>query len=178
MHPRPILTQASYFRYVQSRVKRVLPVVLLLFAIACSSTPKPTAKKAEPEEVVPTPVASSSSSAPPRRDCIIVQDENPVPVRVVGVLVKAAAASGASTDAPFLLRLSEPRCVIGLPRASFVREVYVATAGPDLRPLVDRKLLIEGNAIGGLSDMGGPAVIVLAKNIENAFGSDGTTPAP
>lgn len=144
-------------------VKGLVLVFLVGGALACASSSTPP----KPAPTEPAGVSSSPAPAPPRRDCIVVQDENPVPVRVVGVLVKAAASPGGA-DAPFVLRLSEPRCVIGLPRASFVREVYVATAGPDLRPLVERRLRIEGNAIGGLSDMGGPAVIVLAKDIENA----------
>jgi hypothetical protein len=174
-------------------VKRLIAGCVLLLASmsSCSSGPQKPKAKAEPDEPLASSSSSSSSSSaiapaspsttvssppPSRRECILVQDENPVPVRVVGVLKKASSPNG--TDAPFVLHLKEARCVIGLPRASFVREVYVATTGPDLRPLVDRPISITGNAIGGLSDMGGPAVIVLARDIENAVGANGTTPAP
>jgi len=64
------------------------------------------------------------------------------------------------------LRLDRPRCVVGLPRVGFLTDVAIATAGPDLRPLVDARVRIHGDAIAGENDMGGAAIVVLAKDIE------------
>ena len=64
------------------------------------------------------------------------------------------------------LRLDRPRCVVGLPRAGFLTEVAIATAGPDLRPLIDARVRIRGDVIAGENDMGGPALVVLAKDID------------
>lgn len=64
------------------------------------------------------------------------------------------------------LRLDRARCVVGLPRAGYLTEVAIATAGPDLRPLIESRVRIHGDVIAGENDMGGPALIVLAKDIE------------
>ena len=66
----------------------------------------------------------------------------------------------------FSLRLRRPRCVVGLPRSSFLTEVAVATAGPDLRPLIDAPVRLRGEAIAGENDMGGPAAVVVVKEVE------------
>ncbi len=66
----------------------------------------------------------------------------------------------------FTLRLGRPRCVVGLPRSSFLSEVAVATAGPDLRPLLDAHVRLRGDVIAGENDMGGSAVVVLVKEVE------------
>lgn len=100
---------------------------------------------------------SSESTA----GCIVLRaDFAPEPAIVEGLLAKT------SNDAapPFVMRLVRPRCVVGLERASFVTEVYVASTAADLRPLVGARLTITGDAIGGTNDLGGPAVILLAKD--------------
>lgn len=56
--------------------------------------------------------------------------------------------------------------MVGLAHAHLVTEVYIATSGPDLRPLVDQRLRITGATIGAMNDMGGSAIIILARDIE------------
>jgi hypothetical protein len=99
-------------------------------------------------------------------DCIVVQaDFATHPASIEGVLGKS---DDAKATAPFVLRLTRPRCVVGLPRASFVTEVFVASTNADLRPLVGARLRLTGDAIGGTTDLGAPAIILLAKDIERA----------
>ena len=96
--------------------------------------------------------------------CIVVQGEyGGTTVSVEGVLLAATGARG--TSAPLTLRLTGPRCVIGLPRAAVLTEVAIATAGPDLRPFLDTRVRITGEAVGGEGDLGGPAVVILAKDV-------------
>jgi hypothetical protein len=89
--------------------------------------------------------------------CIVVG----APVSVEGVLRGAGGL--------LALRLARPRCVVGLPRAGFITEVAIASAGPDLRPLVDARVKISGDVIAGENDMGGPALVVLAKEVERSL---------
>ena len=84
---------------------------------------------------------------------------------VVGAAVAVEGTLRASSGL-FSLRLRRPRCVVGLPRSSFLTEVAVATAGPDLRPLVDAPVRVRGEVIAGENDMGGAAVVVLVKDVE------------
>jgi len=88
--------------------------------------------------------------------CIVV---GAGPTTVDGVL--RAGAGGL-----FTLKLARPRCVVGLPRASFVTEVAVATAAADLRPLVDAHVRLRGTILAGENDLGGPAVVLLARDVE------------
>ena len=111
----------------------------------------------------PSSSPAQAADRTPARECLVVDGEHAsVPATVEGVLL-AAKAPG---DAPMMLRLSRPRCVVGLPRASYLTEVAVSTAGPDLRPLLGARVRIRGDALGGENDLGGPALIVLAKDVE------------
>src|SRR5262249_18697408 len=137
---------------------------------SCASEPKGKAGAAEGPEAPlafasPPPAARTSAnvaSAP----CVVVRgDLGGQPASVEGVLTKASSTNGAAS-APFVLQLTRPRCVVGLPHTSFLTEVYVASTGMDLRPLVDMRIRVTGDVIGGANDLGGPAVVILAKDIE------------
>lgn len=162
----------------EERVQRPAALLLVLLA-ACGGDPSrrsPEALRAAeghgaaPEAPLPRSSAPAMPSGAPSAGrtagapCIIVQGEyGGTAVSVEGVLVAATSARGPST--PLALRLTGPRCVIGLPRASVLTEVAIATAGPDLRPFLDMRVRISGEAVGGESDLGGPAVVILAKDV-------------
>jgi hypothetical protein len=139
---------------------------------ACASTPKSkTAPGADDDVPLGAPLSFSTPTdgAPSARGesagggCIVVQgDFAPQPTTVDGVLAKTTGRAAA----PFVLRLIRPRCIVGLERSSVLTEVYVASTAADLRPLVDARLRITGDAIAGTNDLGGPAVILLAKDFE------------
>lgn len=134
---------------------------LVLWIAGCAgATAAPASRPAQP---APGPEPSSAVAPAPTTSapCIVVG----ATASAEGTLV---ARSGPD-DAPALglaLRLTRPRCIAGLPRAGFVTEVAVATAGPDLRPLIDARVRLEGDVIAGENDMGGPAVVLLVKGIE------------
>ena len=87
------------------------------------------------------------------------------PCIVVGAEV-AVEGNLRGSSGLFSLRLRRPRCVVGLPRSSFLTEVALATAGPDLRPLIDAPVRLRGEVIAGENDMGGPAAVVVVKEVE------------
>lgn len=129
---------------------------------AKSSPPRP----AEDRYETPLFVGSShehdgaAADASTSGGCIVVQGEANSTTAVVEGLLLATRSS-----LPLVLRLSAPRCVVGLARGSVVTEVAVATAGPDLRPLVGARLRIAGDALAGDNDMGGAAVIIVARDV-------------
>jgi hypothetical protein len=89
------------------------------------------------------------------------------PSTVEGVLKAVSTTSdGKRAPAGFVLRLAHPRCVVGVAHASFLVEVYIATTGTDLRPFLDARVRITGDVIGGTTDVGGAAVVILAKDVE------------
>jgi hypothetical protein len=108
-------------------------------------------------------------------DCIVV--DGPEPVSVEGVLTEGSSdappVTGGRAGALVVLRLARARCVDGLPRAGFVREVLVASTGMDLRPLVGRAVRLTGTTLAGTNDVGGPAVILLARDAERLPTADG-----
>jgi hypothetical protein len=127
---------------------------LALGLVGCAAHREPArAPTAEPHVEAPTDV-------PRMAPCLVVSVEDARAVTVEGTLV---AVHGPT---PFALRLVAPRCVVGLPRVSFLTEVQIAHTGADLRPLTDARLRIRGDAIVGESDVGAPAVIVLATDVE------------
>ncbi|OJY29569.1 MAG: hypothetical protein BGO98_47885 [Myxococcales bacterium 68-20] len=169
---------ATSFGSKTSRVQRPGALLLVLLA-ACGGDPSrrsaeaPRAAEGNGAALeAPAPMSSASampSGAPSAgmtsgTPCIVVQGEyGGTTVSVEGVLIAATSTRGMST--PLALRLTGPRCVIGLPRASVLTEVAIATAGPDLRPFLDTRVRITGEAVGGASDLGGPAVVILAKDV-------------
>jgi hypothetical protein len=151
-------------------------IPLLVSLLACAGERKRDARATPEPEGGVSPTASAPtgrpSARPPldRADCIVVRGElAPQPTSVEGVLTKAP---GDAIAAPFVLHLTRPRCVIGLEHASFVTDVYVASTGADLRPLLNARLRVTGDAIAGESDVGGPAIVLLAKDFERARPSD------
>jgi hypothetical protein len=133
--------------------------------VACGAHPA----RAHAPEHAPAVVAPAVTPAPTPTEralmapCLVVSAEEARAVMVEGTLV---ATRGTSGPTPFALRLLSPRCVAGLPRVSFLTEVQIAHTGTDLRPLVDARVRIRGDAIVGESDVGAPAIIVLAADIE------------
>lgn len=130
------------------------------------STPEPdTARSGSVVPPLLAPAAPPSSRTPiDGAACIVLRGElAEQTTSVEGVLTKA---HGDTDVSPFVLRLARPRCIVGLEHARFVTEVYVASTGADLRPLVDASLRITGDAIAGKTDLGGPAVLILAKDFE------------
>ena len=47
----------------------------------------------------------------------------------------------------------------------FFTELDVATSGPDLRPFIDKRVRLSGDVLGGDSDLGGAAVVLVVKDI-------------
>jgi hypothetical protein len=70
----------------------------------------------------------------------------------------------------------QPRCVVGFPRAHFVSEIWIASTGPDLRPLVDTRIRITGDAIRGEGDLGEAAIVLLARDVERLPAMDELAP--
>ena len=133
----------------------------------------PRATAASPTDAASLPADTATPDAPTRTGasagCVVVQgDFAPQPTSIEGVLVKSTNPGAA----PFVLRLARPRCVVGLERGSLLTEVYVASTAADLRPLVGARLKITGDAIAGSNDLGGPAVIVLARDVERLLPAD------
>jgi hypothetical protein len=175
---------------MQARTVRRLPsfvlvlcLLLFFFAIACGATSKPNRAKASEPDPAQMPGgglaplgAASSSNAPanpsrsPTPGCIVVQGEfGGQPTTVDGELsIAPKSADGKVAVAPLLLRLTQPRCLVGVPRMNFITEIYVASANADLRPLVGQRIQITGDAVGGTNDLGGPAVVILAKDVARA----------
>jgi hypothetical protein len=118
-----------------------------------------------------TAQASIASDAPSSvAPCIVVRpDDRAEPATVEGVLTDAAeSASGARSpglSGPFSIHLSRPRCIVGLAHASYVTDVAVATPDADLRPFLYARVRVTGDAIGGTTDLGGPAVAILARDV-------------
>ncbi len=132
--------------------------VLLLLA---SCTPDP------PPKTVAAPSATAPRAAPeqdagPTRiaDCLTVAQDGAGPTGTVEGTVAAGK------DGLFMMRLKKPRCVVGLPGATFISEVALASTGFDLRPLVGARIRAHGEAIAGQTDLGGPAVVVLVKDVD------------
>lgn len=151
-----------------------LRVAVAFFAAVtgCASTPKlgSAPEPADPLEAA-APAEATSRSAPPaaaRERCIVVQMEGETPAATVeGRLAQASGSADGLRGQPLmLLRLSRARCVVGLARASYLTEVYVASTGADLRPLLGQAVRISGSALGGVNDLGGPAVVILANDVE------------
>jgi hypothetical protein len=147
-----------------------LALVLALPLVACAG--------AEVHATAPVVRASgptSTASAPPKapaspdeQACLIVAQDGGPEATAEGRLERALAFDGSSTQL-LVLRLTRPRCVVGLPRSEFLTEVYVATTGTDLRPLLDHFVRVRGDAIAGTNDLGGPAVVILVKDVERAL---------
>lgn len=136
---------------------------------ACAAEPRAAAPASAPSSSSSAPFASSAppSSSPPR-DCLVVQpDFGGHPSSVEGTLQIAEGDGAKHGAAPSLvLRLARPRCIVGLEHASYIAEVFVASAGGDLRPLVGARVRITGDLLAGASDMGGAAVVILANDVE------------
>ena len=178
MRSRPATSFGWRTSAVGPRGQRLAALLLVLVA-ACGGDPSRRSaeapRAAERSGAAPVaPAQTSSASAMPSgapsagatagTPCIVVQGEyGGTTVSVEGVLIAATSARGMPT--PLALRLTGPRCVIGLPRGSILTEVAIATAGPDLRPFLDTRVRITGEAVGGEGDLGGPAVVILAKDV-------------
>jgi hypothetical protein len=128
---------------------------LALGLVACATHREPTRAPSA------APRVEATTEIPRMAPCLVVSVEDARAVTVEGTLVATPGPT------PFALRLVSPRCVVGLPRVSFLTEVQIAHTGADLRPLTDARLRIRGDAIVGESDVGAPAlIIVLAADIE------------
>ncbi len=142
---------------------------LALVACAEPKAPSTAAPASDRSSSSSAPFASSAppSSSPPR-DCLVVQpDFGGHPSSVEGTLQIAEGDGAKHGAAPSLvLRLARPRCIVGLEHASYIAEVFVASAGGDLRPLVGARVRITGDLLAGASDMGGAAVVILANDVE------------
>jgi hypothetical protein len=134
-------------------------LALGLALVACASHREP-ANVASPAPPASTANAPERLETPRMAPCLVVSAEEALPVTVEGTLVATRGPT------PFALRLISPRCVVGLPRVSFLTEVQIAYTGADLRPLTDARLRIRGEALIGESDVGAPALIVLAADVE------------
>jgi hypothetical protein len=106
--------------------------------------------------VAPPPRPKEPAASP---ECIVV-GEDASPVVVSGTL--------RPTEQPgtLVLRLIEPRCVIGAARASVLTEVMLVSDGFDLRPLVGDRIRATGHALADASTPEGPAVIIVARSVE------------
>jgi hypothetical protein len=85
-----------------------------------------------------------------------------------GVLRIAKGGDKRDSAPALFLRLPSARCVVGFARASYVSEVWIATTGVDLRPFVDTRVRLTGEAIAGTSDMGEAAIVLLVRDVDRA----------
>lgn len=145
---------------VLSAMRRAL-VVLALTLPACAAERRPAPPPAEPAAGPAISPSARAVSGP--RDCIVVGPETNTTAALEGVL-----GTGERGLAPFTLRLLAPRCVVGLPHVAIVTSVFVASTGADLRPLASggAPLRITGEIVAGESDLGTPALVLLAGEIE------------
>ena len=140
---------------------------LLLFLAGCSAGAPPpapaavVARPATPSASAPAP-PSLDAGAPAPADCIVVD----AATALEGTLLRATSElPGARPTPGLVLRLTRPRCVVGLERAGFVTEVSIATVATDLRPLEGARVRLRGTVLGGTNEAGGPAVVLLAEDV-------------
>jgi hypothetical protein len=136
----------------------------------CASQPSrapaaPPEPEREPHPTIEPDRTPAASPTPNAAACLVVQaDSAPAPASVEGTLSLAASIDGKPAPGLLVLRLVRPRCIVGLAHASYVTEVYVASTGTDLRPFLDQHIQITGDLLAGNNDLGGPAVVLLAKD--------------
>jgi hypothetical protein len=129
--------------------------LLLVVVLACGGpAPRQPEPRAESEAPAATTTRATSDAGSTGACLVVAPDGSGSPATVEGALVTARS-----------LRLSAPRCVVGLERGSIVTEVAVATAGPDLRPLIGARVRITGTVLGGENDLGGSALVILATDV-------------
>ena len=140
----------------------VLLFVISIVACAGSSTSAPSSPSSSSSTPPRAEDAGAPAEASPSRlaSCLAVAEDGAGPTGSV----EGTVASG--KDGLFTLRLLKPRCVVGLQGASFVAEVALVSTGFDLRPLVGARVRAHGEAIAGQTDMGGPAVVVMVKEVD------------
>ena len=150
-------------------------VLMAAWLVACGAgaTPPPRAAVTEEPVGVPAlnpppalPSSASSGTSSPSDGCLVLQgDFAGQPAVIEGTLSLAKDRSRSGSGPALVLRLTRPRCTVGLPRVSIVTEVAVAATAADLRPFVDQRIRITGDLLGGEGDMGGAAVVILAKDV-------------
>ena len=166
--PRSYLQFAENVRY--RRPMRRLAVVVAVAVAGCTSTqPRPPPRPPLPPVAGQAPPSVPAPTSP--GTCLFIHAESATPAIVEGKLVFVRNAM-----TPFTLHLTRPRCVVGLARALFVMDVQIASSGPDLRPLVGSTLRIEGDALAGENALGGPAVVVLARDFIRVAPTDDDDP--
>jgi hypothetical protein len=116
--------------------------------------------------------ASSSSSSAEGEGCLVVhEDVSGQSAAVEGVVIEAKTAGGKAAPAPLLIRLAHARCVVGLPHTRVAKEVWIASTGADLRPFVGARVRMTGDVIGGMTDNGEAAVVLLVRDVERLAAS-------
>ena len=147
----------------------VFPAVLLA---ACASGPGERARRpAQPPrapvgasaELADEPSSAAPEGAPPTTAPCLAVGPDPAGVRAT---LEGRLAADEPGGRLLLLRLARPRCVLGLERTSYVRDVAVASTGTDLRPLVGHDVRVAGAIIAGSTDLGRPAMVLLVREIE------------
>src|SRR5262245_30090352 len=113
-------------------------------AFGCGASARPQAQTPTPEPEVASPEPTglvAQGKGDLHMPCIILETEAAGrPTELEGVLFAMKAANGKAPVAPLILRLTRPRCVVGLEHASVVTEVYIASTGIDVRPFLTQRI--------------------------------------
>jgi hypothetical protein len=109
--------------------------------------------------------------------CLVVrEDVGGQSATIEGVVTEAKAESRKPGPAPLLIRLANARCVVGLPHTRVATEVWIASTGADLRPFVGARVRMTGDVIGGATDNGEAAVVLLVRDVERLGASSTDLP--